>query len=94
MKYFTTNMALRDSFYTKKFDKTKHKEPEVYSKEIRKKLQLIKKAFHWTRNKIRFLRINFDPFFFFIYYFLAKFGKSKNGRRKKFKWIKKTSFRK
>ena len=45
MKYFTTNMALRDSFYTKN-DKTKHKESEVYSKEIQKKLQLIKKAFH------------------------------------------------
>ncbi len=45
MKNFTTNMALRDSFYTHK-DETKHKEPEVYSKEIQKKLQLIKKAFH------------------------------------------------
>ena len=45
MKNFTTNMALRDSFYTKN-DKKENKKPEVYSKEIQKKLQLIKKAFH------------------------------------------------
>ena len=57
MKNFTTNMALRDSFYTKK-NKTENKEPKVYSKEIQKKLQLIKKAFHWTRNQIRFLQKN------------------------------------
>ena len=44
MKNFTTNMALRDSFYTKN-NKTKDKKPEVFSKEIQKKLQLIKKAF-------------------------------------------------
>ena len=44
MKRFTTNMALRDSFNSKK-KQTQIDEPVVLPKEIQKKIKLIKKAF-------------------------------------------------
>ena len=43
MATFTTNWALYDTMHNKK--QTKNDEPEIYSKEINKKIQLIKKAF-------------------------------------------------
>jgi hypothetical protein len=44
MKRFTTNMSLRDSFNSTK-KQTEIDEEEVLTKEIQKKIQLIKKAF-------------------------------------------------
>ena len=44
MEMFTTNMALRDSFNSTK-KQTKDDETVILSKEIQKKMRLIKKAF-------------------------------------------------
>lgn len=44
MERFTTNMALRNCFSTKKTDES-DLEKEIHSKEIQKKLKLIEKAF-------------------------------------------------
>lgn len=44
MQRFTTNMALRDSFKTKK-EQTESDEEEYLTKEMRKKIKLIEKAF-------------------------------------------------
>ncbi len=44
MGTFTTNWALYDTMHSKK-KQTKIDEPEIHSKEIQKKIQLIKKAF-------------------------------------------------
>ena len=44
MATFTTNWALYDTMHSKKNQK-KIDEPEIHSKEIRKKIQLINKAF-------------------------------------------------
>jgi len=44
MQRFTTNMALRDCFDSKK-KQEEIDEPVILSKEIRKKIQLINKAF-------------------------------------------------
>jgi hypothetical protein len=44
MGTFTTNWALYDTMHSKN-KQTKIDEPEIHSKEIQKKIQLIKKAF-------------------------------------------------
>ena len=44
MGTFTTNWALYDTMHSKS-KQTTIDEPEIYSKEIQKKIQLIKKAF-------------------------------------------------
>lgn len=44
MQRFTTNMVLRDSFNTTK-QRTETDEEEYITQEMRKKIQLIKKAF-------------------------------------------------
>jgi hypothetical protein len=46
MQRFTTNMALRDSFPSKKKKTKIDDEEELLTKDIQKKIQLIKKAFH------------------------------------------------
>ena len=45
MSNFSTNWALNGSMYSVKKQK-KIDEPVIHSKEIQKKIQLIKKAFH------------------------------------------------
>jgi hypothetical protein len=45
MQRFTTNMALRDSFPSKKEQSEIDDEEEFLTKEMQKKIQLIKKAF-------------------------------------------------
>ena len=45
MASFTTNWALKDSMRSTK-EQTKNAEPVILSKEIQKKIKLIKKAFH------------------------------------------------
>ena len=45
MKNFTTNMALKDCFQKKRADETNKKEMHELSKEIKRKLKMIEKAF-------------------------------------------------
>ena len=45
MQKFTTNMALKDCFQKKRANETSKKETHELSKEIKRKLKMIEKAF-------------------------------------------------